>query len=290
MVQGSGTDFGLTTDHKPDCPGEWERIISSGNNVTKRGRISRVNGNLAVSRSFGDVKFKLPRDAPPEEQCVCAKPDFCRVDCDQTDFVMLVCDGLSAGTFPNADVVLLAAEELRNHGDPGKAATAVCRKALLEASTDNLTCMIVLLSGQPEFVPREEFLRGPLTPSCDSEFMKSYMAHYEAAGVSCPVVEHIRRIHARLMEIQTNVSAKLQNEISQPHQVKSCNRFAKIPSEEIVRKFMEEHANMGWDNRLEYVCNTQVKIMHEDPSDGTSKVCYGPYHNELWVPTALLSF
>jgi serine/threonine protein phosphatase PrpC len=285
IVRGSGTDFGLTTDHKPDSPSEMERIVSSGNSVIKRGAIHRVNGNLSVSRSFGDVRFKLPKDSPPEEQCICAKPDLCRVECDHTDFVMLVCDGISEGSFPNANVVSVAAAELRNHGDPGIAATAVCRKALQEGSTDNLTCMIVLLGGGSEILPREEFLRGPLWSWHDLDFMKAYMAHYDACGVSCVFVEHVRRIYANILEKQAHLDTRLQN-----REIRSCDRLAHIPSEEVVRKFLEENTNMRWhSNALACVYNTPVKVVREDPSDGTSKVCYGPCHNELWVPTALLA-
>lgn len=192
MVRGTGTDFGLTVDHKPDSPSELERIVATGNNVICKKGLPRINGSLAVSRAFGDVKYKLPRDSPPGEQCVCAKPDLYRMQCDQSDFVMLVCDGISEGTFPNADVVSLAAEELRYHGDPGRAATAVCRKALMERSTDNLTCMIVLLSGSPDFQPRDEFLRGPVSSFHDMDFMNAYMNHYYAAKVVCPFMELLR--------------------------------------------------------------------------------------------------
>lgn len=226
MVRGSGTDFGLTTDHKPDAPGELERIIASGNDVICKRGVFRINGNLAVSRSFGDVRFKLPRDSTPEKQCVSAKPDLCRVECDQTDFVMLVCDGISEGTFPNADVVSLAAEELRNHGDPGKAATAVCRKALMQHSTDNLTCMIVLLSGRSEVMPREEFMRGPLSSFYDLDFMKAYMDHYFAASVSCPVMEQVRYALIRFCLKQAEASSDLQEgTVSQPQLVSGFKKF-----------------------------------------------------------------
>merc|ERR1712217_505887 len=101
--------------------------------------------------------------------------------------------------------------------------------------TDNLTCMIVLLSGQPDFVPREEFLRGPLKTWNDSEFMNAYMAHYEAARVSCPVVEQMRLIYTRLTEMQSKVGTNFQSDILwQPPPVTSCNRLAKLPSEEVV--------------------------------------------------------
>ena len=47
-----------TQDHKPDNPNEQFRILKSGNTVIKRGEYYRINGSLAVSRSFGDFVYK----------------------------------------------------------------------------------------------------------------------------------------------------------------------------------------------------------------------------------------
>lgn len=47
--------FALSEDHKPTDIAEQDRIIKAGGYVTAEGRI---NGNLNLSRSFGDFKFK----------------------------------------------------------------------------------------------------------------------------------------------------------------------------------------------------------------------------------------
>ena len=41
-------------DHTPDVPSEYQRIVRAGGFVQNK----RVNGVLAVSRSFGDLPFK----------------------------------------------------------------------------------------------------------------------------------------------------------------------------------------------------------------------------------------
>jgi len=69
LVDGGGTDMGLTTDHKPDHPIEKERIYRCGGTVecTEGGGVARVNGDLAVSRSFGDRDYKTTVARGPDD-------------------------------------------------------------------------------------------------------------------------------------------------------------------------------------------------------------------------------
>merc|ERR1719288_205798 len=107
--------------------------------------VSRVNGDLAVSRAFGDAQYKETGGPAQEDHPVTAAPDLISLDCGASDFLILVCDGISECNFPNREVVELAAEEIRSSEkagavDPGSAAAAVCRKALERGSKDNLSC------------------------------------------------------------------------------------------------------------------------------------------------------
>jgi len=182
MVEGSGTDGGLTTDHKPDHPDERARIYRTGGTVEFVQGVARVNGDLAVSRAFGDEPHK--KTGPSlEEQPVSAAPEFTSLSCDSTDFLMLVCDGISEGTFPNKEVIALAAEELRKNPDPGAAATAVCRMALDRGSMDNLSCMIVLFdNADKELRTTIKLDPGPFVT--EASFRKPYAAMAEHAGLS----------------------------------------------------------------------------------------------------------
>lgn len=185
MFEGSGTDGGITTDHKPDHAVERARIERTGGNVQDVMGVARVNGDLAVSRAFGDAQHKKTGGPAQAEHPVSAEPELTTLECGATDFLLLVCDGISEGTFPNREVVSLAAEKLRSSPthDPGQAATAVVREALRQGSKDNLSCMIVLFGGEKEERQAEtEFLAGPFSSPDHVGFKKAYESMADHAG------------------------------------------------------------------------------------------------------------
>lgn len=186
----NGTDGGITTDHKPDHPDERARIERNGGTVqTGIGQcVSRVNGELAVSRAFGDGNLKQTGGPGPEERPVTADPEFFHLDCDESDFLMLVCDGISEGNFPNQEVVRLAAKELfqseDEQVDPGRAAAAVCEQALASGSRDNLSCMIVLFGKGSLSGPPMEVIPGAIDSIGNGGFRGAYTAMSEHAGLT----------------------------------------------------------------------------------------------------------
>lgn len=183
MVEGPGTDGGLTTDHKPDNKVEEERIARTGGTVQTIMGVARVNGDLAVSRAFGDAQHKQTGGPAQEDHPVSAEPEFTTMTCAPSDFLLLVCDGISEGNFPNREVVRLAAEELRSK-DPATAAAAVCRKALDSGSMDNLSCMIVLLRQREQAAEsaKKELWPGPFSEPTHGAFRKAYAAMAARAG------------------------------------------------------------------------------------------------------------
>ena len=60
----------LSYDHKPDNPDELNRIRNSGHSVY----MNRVDGNLALSRAFGDYAYKEGQ-VDPKLTAVTAFPD-----------------------------------------------------------------------------------------------------------------------------------------------------------------------------------------------------------------------
>jgi len=95
----NGQAVPLSEDHKPNCPGERERIYKAGGTVerSQHGNITqyRVNGNLNLSRSIGDLEYKKNTNLLPNEQMICATPEvrvFHRQAADE--FLVIACDGV----------------------------------------------------------------------------------------------------------------------------------------------------------------------------------------------------
>lgn len=189
IYPGPGTDYGLTTDHKPCLDSERARIEAAGGKVEIVSGVARVNGDLAVSRAFGDAQHKTCKDLPAEKQQVSALPELKDFECDSSDFLMLVCDGISEGSFPNTEVIKLAADKLKRRPDgspvdPRDGAIAVCREAIVQGSKDNLSCMIVKLGGCEKSFEDQGFLPGPASCMDHVNFMTAYKAMASHAGLS----------------------------------------------------------------------------------------------------------
>lgn len=92
----------LSFDHKPNDELEKKRIEAAGGTV----HMKRVDGDLAVSRTFGDFAYKQRADLPASEQKVSNIPDTMlhkRIDTED-EFLVLACDGLW-DVFSNEDCV-----------------------------------------------------------------------------------------------------------------------------------------------------------------------------------------
>eukprot|EP01064_Diplonema_japonicum_P016234 TRINITY_DN24230_c0_g1_i1.p1 TRINITY_DN24230_c0_g1~~TRINITY_DN24230_c0_g1_i1.p1 ORF type:complete len:387 (+),score=136.48 TRINITY_DN24230_c0_g1_i1:31-1161(+) len=84
----------LSEDHKPMSEVEKTRIEKAGSTVEDIGGIGRVDGMLAVSRGFGDFKFKKP-EIPAEEQAVTCFPDVTvHHITPETQYLIVACDGI----------------------------------------------------------------------------------------------------------------------------------------------------------------------------------------------------
>jgi serine/threonine protein phosphatase PrpC len=73
LCRAGGRAEPLSFDHKPNQDREMARIGKAGGFVNQFGR---VNGNLNLSRSIGDLKYKQMPGLTPAEQMITAEPDI----------------------------------------------------------------------------------------------------------------------------------------------------------------------------------------------------------------------
>eukprot|EP01035_Chromulina_nebulosa_P018133 gene18133-23787_t len=145
----------LTTDHKPTLPQERARIEASGGFVHN----NRVNGLLAVSRSFGDLQYKLtevgndnfsqlltPRGEDESTQQVISEPEIIEFNIETNyDFIILASDGLWE-VMSNQEAVDYTRRQLRGYRNVELAAKALVNKAKNLGSLDNITAVVCMLN------------------------------------------------------------------------------------------------------------------------------------------------
>lgn len=88
----NGKAVEMSIDHKPNDEIEKKRIEAAGSEVNADGR---VDGNLNLSRSLGDLKSKQRTHLPAEEQAITANPDTYVFDLtDDIEYILMGCDGI----------------------------------------------------------------------------------------------------------------------------------------------------------------------------------------------------
>ena len=138
------TVFAMSEDHKPSDEKERLRIENAGGHVQWK----RVNGDLAVSRAFGDFQYKNRDDLPPEEQKVSCFPDIKIKERLPTDDVLiLACDGLW-DVMTNDEAIALC-REIYQSGESSieLVAEEMVDVALIKGSKDNISAVVVQLPG-----------------------------------------------------------------------------------------------------------------------------------------------
>jgi len=136
ILRRNGKTLPLSFDHKPNDLPERRRIVKAGGFVKNK----RVDGDLAVSRAFGDFSYK---GANAEK--VIATPDFivCPRDYAGDEFIILACDGIwdVASNVECSNYV----QSMLSHGiaDLGYICEDALDLCLGRNSRDNMTMMIV---------------------------------------------------------------------------------------------------------------------------------------------------
>ncbi len=132
----------LSIDHKPTTPAEKERIEAAGGQVHR----GRIDGELGVSRAFGDFSFK-DRDKDKEHalQRVTVVPDIIVHKRSSVDeYMIIACDGLW-DVVTSSEAVATLREMLLNDGDCTLQTLTerMLDFALTRGSMDNISCAMV---------------------------------------------------------------------------------------------------------------------------------------------------
>lgn len=134
----------LSYDHKPENPQELKRILAAGGYVLG----NRVNGNLALSRAFGDFHYKGNDQLPAEQQIVSPCPDVKTIELnDDVDFLLLACDGIW-DVLTSEEVVDFVISHLEHNIEPGMICEQLTTRCLatdyeLVIGCDNMTVLLV---------------------------------------------------------------------------------------------------------------------------------------------------
>ncbi|KAJ1376502.1 PPM-type phosphatase domain [Sesbania bispinosa] len=128
VLSRKGQAVQVTTDHEPNT--ERGSIENKGGFVSNMpGDVPRVNGQLAVSRAFGDKSLKSHLRSDPDVQSIDVDVDI--------DILILASDGLWK-VMPNQEAVDIA----RRMKDPLKAAKQLTAEALKRDSKDDISCVV----------------------------------------------------------------------------------------------------------------------------------------------------
>ncbi|CAH9081774.1 unnamed protein product [Cuscuta epithymum] len=126
-----GQAIQLSIDHEPDNNTERGFIENRGGFVSNMpGDVARVNGQLAVSRAFGDKNLKSHLRSDPDVTSADIGED--------SDLLILASDGLWK-VMTNQEAVDIAIKIK----DPMKAAKQLANEALERDSKDDISCIVV---------------------------------------------------------------------------------------------------------------------------------------------------
>jgi serine/threonine protein phosphatase PrpC len=168
LGRADGSALALSSDHKPDRPDEHVRVYAAGGLVSQfPGDCARVNGDLALSRALGDVRWKFPMQPTPMlpgrfllrppaaalaaaratagESIVSATPDIESVRLRPGDDVLVVaCDGLW-DVMECRDAIRFVRARLARGISLEQVGSELVRVALARGSMDNVTVVVVQL-------------------------------------------------------------------------------------------------------------------------------------------------
>jgi len=145
--------------------------------------MSRVDGQLALSRAFGDRMLKTLH-LPPEKRKVTSKPEIIQNEASGSDYLFLACDGIYEGdVFTREMVIKFISDQLKQTDDLAIICASVLDECLKRGSRDNMSAMIIQFSEGTTYASSTDYIPGPyFTEENDGKFQEAYAKDAQAAG------------------------------------------------------------------------------------------------------------
>jgi serine/threonine protein phosphatase PrpC len=181
-----------TFDHKPTDEAERARIEAAGGTV----QLSRVDGQLALSRAFGDRMLKQPMSNPPEKRKVSSYPDWIEQEATPDDFLFMACDGIyESDIFSRESAVDWIAERLKHTNDLAMVCADLLEECLTRGSRDNMSAMIIQFKNGTDYHKDQiEYRPGPwFDEESDQKFQEAYIADAKCAGYTIDQAHQLRK-------------------------------------------------------------------------------------------------
>mmetsp|Transcript_23748 Transcript_23748/g.38108 ORF Transcript_23748/g.38108 Transcript_23748/m.38108 type:complete len:403 (-) Transcript_23748:265-1473(-) len=183
IVRSNGRMVPLTMDHKPENSVERRRIYMAGGFVKQ----NRVDGQLALSRAFGDWSYKNNSALSYHEQKVIAVPDVTNEIMYEGDTLLVCCDGLFEQLSREA-VAKFVHQSLQKdrRRDPAAIVAELLDEVLHHGSKDNMSCICIRLQDGRQFADRTaQFLPGKFHEyKNEQDFVRAYFADAKKYGVT----------------------------------------------------------------------------------------------------------
>jgi len=193
-------------DHKPTDLKEKERIEAAKGYVS----LQRVDGQLALSRAFGDRQLKTPIDFPGDKKKVTSNPEFiCEIG-SPDDFLFMACDGIfEADVFGRQDVITWIANKMETAQDLALICAQLLDECLDRGSHDNMSAMIIQFKDGTDYAAEKEYVPGPwYDGEQDKKFQTAYTADASAAGYTLEKALALRKANmAKQQQSQPTVTA-----------------------------------------------------------------------------------
>jgi len=153
-----------------------------------------VGGALSVSRAFGDLCFKTPKNNPPQSQMVTPIPDFTVLTAIPGDILFLGCDGIFENdAFSPKSLGNFITAALEKTDDLSLICGHVLDNCLSRGSFDNMTAILIQLKDGTEY-NREypQYYPGQLFHGPNLEiYQKAYAADAARAGYTLQEAQHL---------------------------------------------------------------------------------------------------